>query len=172
MIERSILRATAATNAADARNTDGDDDDNNNANAVVLPAADMELIRSLRRQQQPDEQHNLQQPPKPTSLVLRTRTYRSIYDGTPSPERKVALSMDGADDNEEKGQEKDADCAICFSLLRDGDRVGELRCQHIFHASCLKQWLKRKNVCPLCQILDIAEPRYDEVDVEESGDTK
>lgn len=54
----------------------------------------------------------------------------------------------------------DLACTICFSPLEDGDRVGALPCSHSFHVDCLKEWLKRRNVCPLCQEPNIAAPQY------------
>ena len=47
-------------------------------------------------------------------------------------------------------------CSICFVALQEGDRVGALPCQHSFHVDCLKLWIRRKNVCPLCQIPNVA----------------
>jgi len=47
-------------------------------------------------------------------------------------------------------------CTICIMDIEDGDRVGVLECNHLFHSDCLKSWIKRKNVCPLCQSPDIA----------------
>jgi hypothetical protein len=32
----------------------------------------------------------------------------------------------------------------------------------MFHVECLKLWLQRKNVCPLCQTKEVATPRYDD----------
>ncbi len=47
-------------------------------------------------------------------------------------------------------------CTICIMEIEDGDRIGVLPCEHKFHVECLKEWIKRKNVCPLCQVPDIA----------------
>ena len=43
-------------------------------------------------------------------------------------------------------------CTICFAPLEDGELIGDLPCQHIFHKNCLKSWCTRKNACPLCNI--------------------
>jgi hypothetical protein len=51
-------------------------------------------------------------------------------------------------------------CTICFGALQEGDRVGALPCKHVFHVDCLKSWLGRRNVCPLCQTRNVAEPHY------------
>lgn len=31
------------------------------------------------------------------------------------------------------------------------DEVGKLNCGHSFHVHCVKQWLSRKNACPVCK---------------------
>lgn len=66
---------------------------------------------------------------------------------------------------EEDDQEEDEtfDCTICLTEVSDGDCVGVLKCSHIFHVDCLHQWIKRRNVCPLCQVVEIATPRPVEV---------
>eukprot|EP00956_Cyclotella_meneghiniana_P043862 scaffold291577_cov73-Cyclotella_meneghiniana.AAC.2 len=43
------------------------------------------------------------------------------------------------------------DCTICLSEISDGEEVGVLSCQHLFHVDCLKEWMLRRNACPLCQ---------------------
>ncbi|KAL7572130.1 hypothetical protein ACA910_001763 [Epithemia clementina (nom. ined.)] len=47
-------------------------------------------------------------------------------------------------------------CAICLKVLQTGDCIGNITCGHLFHKECLKDWLRRKNRCPLCQRKDIA----------------
>ena len=61
----------------------------------------------------------------------------------------------------------DNTCTICFAPLVDGERVGALPCSHVYHVDCLKLWLQRQNVCPLCKVPEIAEPKYDD-DVNEN----
>lgn len=41
-----------------------------------------------------------------------------------------------------------------FSLQEDcevKDEVGRLDCGHSYHICCIKQWLLRKNACPVCK---------------------
>ncbi|XP_010028453.2 E3 ubiquitin-protein ligase MBR2 isoform X4 [Eucalyptus grandis] len=42
-------------------------------------------------------------------------------------------------------------CCICQEEYADGDDLGVLGCGHEFHADCIKQWLMRKNLCPICK---------------------
>ena len=49
-------------------------------------------------------------------------------------------------------------CAICLSTVQKGDRIGDIPCGHIYCVDCLKDWLKRKNHCPLCHREGLATP--------------
>ena len=83
---------------------------------------------------------------------------------------KTVCGNESDDDEPAPAAQNDEDtfeCTICLTEIEDGDQVGVLPCTHIYHVDCLKQWLKRKNACPLCQITDIASPRRLEFD---SGD--
>ncbi|XP_048128885.1 E3 ubiquitin-protein ligase MBR2-like isoform X3 [Rhodamnia argentea] len=42
-------------------------------------------------------------------------------------------------------------CCICQEEYAEGDDLGVLGCGHEFHADCIKQWLMRKNLCPICK---------------------
>ena len=50
-------------------------------------------------------------------------------------------------------------CAICLCEVNIGDRIGDIPCGHIYCVECLKDWLKRKNHCPLCLRGGIATPQ-------------
>ena len=41
-------------------------------------------------------------------------------------------------------------CSICLNDVEDGNLIGDIPCNHRFHLDCLKDWLSRKNCCPLC----------------------
>jgi hypothetical protein len=120
-----------------------------------------------------DDEEEARRPP--TALLLRTKIYQTEKPKNAAPEhslknkegsncsshrlpfsKSVASSL--FDDDDEA-----INCAICFAPLRDGERVGELSCDHLYHAECLKFWLQRRNVCPLCQATNVATPRYDDI---------
>lgn len=42
-------------------------------------------------------------------------------------------------------------CSICQEEYSRGDTLGTLDCGHEYHAECIKQWLKQKNLCPICK---------------------
>jgi hypothetical protein len=107
--------------------------------------------------------------PRPNQLVLKTRKYKvQVETGTGNEaEASKATSWiintfrrTSSADDEVIGEELDNRCAICLSLLEEGDRIGDLECGHMFHTTCLKPWLQRKNQCPLCLCDGVAEPRF------------
>jgi hypothetical protein len=44
----------------------------------------------------------------------------------------------------------DEGCTICQCDLENGDDVHKLLCGHIFHQSCVGQWLMNHSTCPNC----------------------
>jgi hypothetical protein len=96
------------------------------------------------------QEHNVERR-YPTSLALKTRAFHGEEYG------------DQSDDN---GGDFDNVCCICFAEILHGDIVGDLPCSHMFHKECIKDWIKRRNACPLCLTTNIALPRYGEVVVD------
>ena len=42
-------------------------------------------------------------------------------------------------------------CLVCLDDWQDEDECRILSCKHVFHASCVDQWLEHSsNSCPLC----------------------
>eukprot|EP00931_Biecheleriopsis_adriatica_P121724 TRINITY_DN96786_c0_g1_i1.p1 TRINITY_DN96786_c0_g1~~TRINITY_DN96786_c0_g1_i1.p1 ORF type:complete len:258 (+),score=69.83 TRINITY_DN96786_c0_g1_i1:28-774(+) len=50
----------------------------------------------------------------------------------------------------EEGMEA-ASCAICIRDFAVAEEVRKLRCNHLSHASCVDEWLRRRSDCPLCK---------------------
>ncbi|WOG98988.1 hypothetical protein DCAR_0418334 [Daucus carota subsp. sativus] len=48
-------------------------------------------------------------------------------------------------------------CCICQDEYNNGDDLGELDCGHSFHVACIKEWLTRKNLCPICKTTAMGE---------------
>ena len=107
-----------------------------------------------------ETQHPLQPATKKRkagTLALKTR----VFDTDQHTADKAELDPN-KEDNDDDGVLDD--CIICFQPLESGDRVGDLACKHLFHADCLKTWLKRRNACPLCNANEIASPRINGTD--------
>lgn len=84
----------------------------------------------------------------PPSYEMKTKRY--------SKDHGTSTADDHGDDDDSNHEPS---CTICFVPLEDGDLVGDLACQHIFHKACLKSWFTRKNACPLCNtVLAIRRP--------------
>ncbi|XP_030541290.1 uncharacterized protein LOC115748804 isoform X2 [Rhodamnia argentea] len=49
------------------------------------------------------------------------------------------------------GQSDDVKCSICQEEYVAGDEVGRLACEHVYHVSCIQQWLRLKNWCAICK---------------------
>jgi len=52
-------------------------------------------------------------------------------------------------------KEQTEQCSICLEDYQENDKILKLRCNHIFHKKCLKQWShnKESTSCPLCRII-------------------
>ncbi|KAK9101710.1 hypothetical protein Sjap_018964 [Stephania japonica] len=53
--------------------------------------------------------------------------------------------------SERKSCEHDVKCSICQEEYGEGDEVGKLSCKHQYHETCIDQWLRLKNWCPICK---------------------
>jgi hypothetical protein len=42
-------------------------------------------------------------------------------------------------------------CIICLNDYKNMDYLSLLPCSHIYHKSCIEEWLRRNNKCPLCK---------------------
>ena len=42
-------------------------------------------------------------------------------------------------------------CVICLEDFKNGDKATILPCIHLFHTSCIQNWLKTQNCCPICK---------------------
>ncbi|KCZ76200.1 hypothetical protein H311_02809, partial [Anncaliia algerae PRA109] len=42
-------------------------------------------------------------------------------------------------------------CSICYTDFNSTDTVIELDCLHIYHCSCIIQWLMNNRDCPYCK---------------------
>ena len=72
--------------------------------------------------------------------------------------KKMAKSTSAAaakeqDDGEEGGNGEEVDkCTICLCEFDDGEDVRRLPCMHLFHVSCVDQWLSLNKRCPICRV--------------------
>lgn len=50
-------------------------------------------------------------------------------------------------------------CAICLNEVRSTRNNPPIRCGHVFHSQCIKEWKdKGKNTCPVCRkVFDVSQ---------------
>ena len=51
----------------------------------------------------------------------------------------------------EKVLEVQKNCIICLNDYEIGDIISTLPCFHIYHSSCIKDWFKSRDFCPVCK---------------------
>ena len=44
------------------------------------------------------------------------------------------------------------ECPICLEPIDDDKDSSTLKCNHKYHKVCLKMWLDRNPICPLCRM--------------------
>lgn len=50
-------------------------------------------------------------------------------------------------------RQEETSCSICTEDFADGAELRKLPCGHLYHPSCIDQWLREFNVtCPLCRV--------------------
>ena len=42
-------------------------------------------------------------------------------------------------------------CSVCYSNIKQGEQIKQLPCQHCYHVDCIREWLMKERVCPLCK---------------------
>ena len=68
-------------------------------------------------------------------------TDREILNNLPETQIEDVSKLD---------QEK-KNCVICLEDFKNHDKAIILPCIHLFHKNCIKNWLKKKNTCPICK---------------------
>ena len=53
---------------------------------------------------------------------------------------------------DEEIRKKYESCSICFENFKENEIVNITRCIHIYHETCINEWLKRNKTCPLCRL--------------------
>lgn len=88
---------------------------------------------------------------EPATAACSFDRVRWVFDGAAQSTR---LYKRGAARPEQgEGEEVHAvQCVFCLCDVEDGEEVRELRCEHLFHRSCLDRWVGFGRVtCPLCR---------------------
>lgn len=65
--------------------------------------------------------------------------------------RKTKLRVLNELPSQHVSAEIEGKCSICQEEYEVEEEVGKLECGHAYHLHCIKQWLVRKNACPVCK---------------------
>ena len=65
-------------------------------------------------------------------------------------ENEILNEFEEIELNEQFKNEDEIRCAICLENFSIGDKICYLPCVHSFHSSCIKNWIRIKNKCPIC----------------------
>eukprot|EP00762_Andalucia_godoyi_P003399 ANDGO_06621.mRNA.1 E3 ubiquitin-protein ligase RING1 len=63
---------------------------------------------------------------------------------------KKTLFKPGAADNDGKSSVHQ-ECSVCYDEFKGNDGLRMLKCGHVFHDVCLRDWMLQSYVCPLCR---------------------
>ena len=84
---------------------------------------------------------------------LDTRTFFS--PAHPDAVSRLPRVVGGA-----RAGDEDTGCPVCLADMEapEGATLREMPCGHRFHESCLLEWLRTKNTCPVCRVALPAAP--------------
>lgn len=85
------------------------------------------------------------------SELLNDVVALSIGEDTPTPASES--SSFAALEKRMMDEESVEECCICLVEMAADTEVTVLPCNHIFHGGCIVDWLRIKNVCPLCRFI-------------------
>ncbi|KAI5188811.1 hypothetical protein NEMIN01_0179 [Nematocida minor] len=93
---------------------------------------------------------SFEQNPNPITNIILTITYY-IND---SPLRPKTVSPEDLEKDvpEVEASGEEGECSICLLNIEEKEVIRKLLCKHIFHSSCVSEWLtKYSNECPMCR---------------------
>ena len=138
---------------------------NQNSNRYIIPATNQNSNRHINQTNQVQNQNvnsrvnnsnqntnsNIAQNSVNNSNVLFNDKNLSDFD---KKKDNLFLEMDQFQYKhiQKYDSRRETECAICLEEFKRNDIIKEFyKCKHIFHKDCLKNWLRRANVCPLCK---------------------
>ena len=90
-------------------------------------------------------------------IFASTRPGQEDYSNLTDRERKIRQLFLEMDEYQYKHiqkyeSRKETQCAICLEEFKGTDMIKAFhKCEHIFHKNCLKDWLNKQIICPLCK---------------------
>ena len=87
----------------------------------------------------------------------------------PLPLDSVHSNIDVSSNGSSSSDENDEKCSICLSKIGPNDDKKELNCGHIYHKTCVHNWIRQKRNCPNCRSPEIG-PTNDNANGNDSMD--
>ena len=66
---------------------------------------------------------------------------------------EILKGLEEVELNEKFKNKEEIKCTICLENYAIGDKISYLPCIHFFHSSCIKNWIRIKNKCPICNTI-------------------
>lgn len=85
--------------------------------------------------------------------IIRSRityTYTIVTSPYPQQDATPRIDIDRIAPLDEKEYVSDDLCSICFDLLKEAKYLRTTTCGHTFCSECIREWLHKKHICPLC----------------------
>jgi RING-like zinc finger len=121
------------------KNGDGDGGDENDKRASAAPELDhVSSVNTTRRTaaaaaQPPTSTVEMTRQPAEAPLPASSSSPSSLLEANNNIDENDSINNDDNDNSNEEADELEHACSICFVPLENGDRVGALPCQHVFH---------------------------------------
>ncbi|KAG8089129.1 hypothetical protein GUJ93_ZPchr0011g28609 [Zizania palustris] len=52
----------------------------------------------------------------------------------------------------DEAREVEGCCSVCLEDFEGGDELKKMPCSHVFHETCITDWLRVSHLCPLCRL--------------------
>ena len=75
----------------------------------------------------------------PTSRYIDKKPSASLNDNS-------TVSNNNNDSNQHDS------CTICLESFKHNEEIRMLPCLHVFHSTCVDNWLRRCATCPICKL--------------------
>ena len=82
---------------------------------------------------------------------LPSAVHDDAAEGTTTTSMDVGEPADDSSTTVESGDSDDHLCVICIGGLEAHEGGVRLPCGHLFHESCVAEWLRRNSSCPHCR---------------------
>ena len=128
----------------------------NNNNAQNNQQSNNNNVQNNNSVQNNNNEEQKKNDPK-INIFASTKPGEEDYSNLTDHERKIRQLFLEMDEYQYKHiqkyeSRKETECAICLEEFKGTDMIKAFhKCDHIFHKNCLRDWLKKQVVCPLCK---------------------